>query len=72
MVAFIIAKRNSIITYKIQRRKIMKVNSSNVKKIKKDVSEKGDLCAGVEETQGLNKELVLLEAGKAFVDGIFY
>lgn len=49
----------------------MKVNSSNVKKIKKDASEKGDLCAGVEETQGLNKELVLLEAGKAFVDGIF-
>lgn len=27
----------------------MKVNSSNVKKIKKDASEKGDLCAGVEE-----------------------
>lgn len=25
----------------------MKVNSSNVKKIKKDASEKGDLCAGV-------------------------
>lgn len=49
----------------------MKVNSSNVKKIKKDASEKGNLCAGVEETQGLNKELVLLEAGKAFVDGIF-
>lgn len=49
----------------------MKVNSSNVKKIKRDASEKGDLCAGVEETQGLNKELVLLEAGKAFVDGIF-
>ena len=32
----------------------MKVNSSNVKKIKKDASEKGDLCAG-QETQGLNK-----------------
>lgn len=29
----------------------MKVNSSNVKKIKKDASEKGDLCAG-QETQG--------------------
>lgn len=49
----------------------MKINSSNNKKIKRDTSEKGDLCAGVEETQGLNKELVLLEAGKAFVDGIF-
>lgn len=49
----------------------MKVNSSNVKRIKRAASEKDNLCAGVEETQGLNKELVLLEAGKAFIDGIF-
>lgn len=44
----------------------MKVNSSNVKKIKRAASEKDNLCAG-QETQGLNKELVLLEAGKALL-----
>lgn len=30
----------------------MKVNSSNVKKIKRDASEKGDLCAGVSFARG--------------------
>jgi hypothetical protein len=49
----------------------MKIDSSKNQKINRDSLQKDDLSVGLGDSQGLNKELVLLEAGKAFVDGIF-
>jgi hypothetical protein len=49
----------------------MKIDSSKNQKIKRDSLQKDDLSVGLEGSQEISKELVFLEAGKAFVDGIF-